>query len=211
MVSPALVYLNLSQNALSGFESGDAWDTPSLRTLDLGANSVQGGRPGGETWQPAACGAAVIGVSKSGGGEGGWRVEGRYMRRMSKPRLRLSCRTVPTLNGSNTQRRRGAVLPPKAHKLLAQYTRPLPPAVRLAGSLPARLAQQPLLSYIDLSWNNFTGTLDEFAADLAPTTLVGARASAGAAPQALPRQCWPACTGAFSRRRARLPRAALRL
>jgi hypothetical protein len=40
--------------------------------------------------------------------------------------------------------------------------------------MPARLALQPLLSFIDLAWNNLTGGLDTFAAALAPTTLVGA-------------------------------------
>lgn len=41
--SSQLVYLNVSNNQLSGIESADAWSTPALMTLDASYNQISGG------------------------------------------------------------------------------------------------------------------------------------------------------------------------
>jgi hypothetical protein len=50
----------------------------------------------------------------------------------------------------------------------------LPRRTAPAGPLPAELAKQPNLAYINFASNALTGTLEAFAASLAPDTLVGA-------------------------------------
>jgi hypothetical protein len=40
--SAVLVYLNVSNNQLSGIEAPEAWSTPALMTLDASYNQIQG-------------------------------------------------------------------------------------------------------------------------------------------------------------------------
>lgn len=40
--SAQLVYLNVSNNHLTGIEAPDAWSTPALLTLDASYNSIEG-------------------------------------------------------------------------------------------------------------------------------------------------------------------------